>query len=464
MHMKKILAFLLFLLCVPAYSAQVVNVEYIHNAIAQKWDITIPYNPELANPRVAANMKYLLTVVDVANEMLNGGKWTDYGNGEYATMIAADTVATDGAVDNLVKSIDWHFFIKTTDDTTGFSLKISTKGTFYVNWGDGTIETINKQDVENITYSHTYAESGAYDISIAGRATAYSNVSKTAAISFAGNKKLAQISGSLGAIFPTISSKSQPRFYQTFSNCTMLEGGIPENLFNGVSGKPASTMFVGLFANCGKLTGSIPENLFAGLSGAPSYQLFNNTFLNCSGLTGPIPGKLFAGISGSPTEYLFDSTFSGCSGLSGEIPADLFRGVTGTPLYAVFYRTFSGCGGLTGAIPENLFSGIYGAPSGGMFYYTFFGCKGLTSIPENLFGDISGTAKTAMFAGMFSGCTGLQGESAKINGRYLYNIWPDAISTQVDDMYYNATGLDDYNCIPSSWGGGGKNCLATDPT
>ena len=449
--MKKLILFLFVLLCGTAQSAQVVNVEYIHNAIAEKWGISVPYNPALKNPLVVANMKYLLTTIDVVNEIVNGKKTTDYGNSDFATLQAADTIATIQAIDTLVDGdVEYKFFITTTD-ITDFSFRISAQGTFFVDWGDTNVQVIQKPNTDNTTYSHTYDISGVYTIRIGGKATGYSNVSKTAAISFAGNKKLALISGSLGTIFPTISSKSQPRFYQTFSNCTMLGGKIPAKLFDGISGKPASTMFVGLFANCGKLTGSIPENLFAGLNGAPSYQLFNNTFLNCSGLTGQIPDKLFAGISGSPTEYLFDSTFSGCSGLSGEIPADLFRGISGTPLYGVFYRTFSGCSGLTGAIPENLFSGIYGAPSGGMFYYTFFGCKGLTSIPENLFGDISGTAKTAMFAGMFSGCAGLQGESAKINGKYLYNIWPDATSTQVDDMYYNATGLDDYADIPSVW-------------
>ncbi len=450
--MKRILIFLsVALFSLGAYAAQVVNVEYIHNAIKQKWDITVPYNPGLGNPRVVANMKYLLTTIDVANEMLNGDKTTNYGNGEYATQVAADTIATDTAVNKLIKPIDWHFFITTTNDTASFSLKISAAGTFYINWGDGIIETVKKTDTTNTTYSHQYSNATAYTIKMGGRATAYSNVAKTAAVSFSGNKKVEKITGSLGAIFPTISSKSQPRFYQTFNNCTMLAGNIPNDLFTGISGKPVSTMFVGTFANCNKLTGSIPENLFADLSGAPSYQLFNNTFLNCSGLTGEIPAGLFAGLSGAPTEYLFDSTFSGCTGLTGEIPAELFQGIGGTPLYGVFYRTFSNCSGLTGPIPENLFSGIYGTPAGSMFYYTFYNCSGLTSIPDNLFGNISGTAKTGMFGGTFSGCTGLRGESATINGQHLYDIWPAATETQIGDMYYNATELSDYANIPTAW-------------
>ena len=94
------------LLLAPVYAAQIVNVEYIHNAIAQKWDITVPYNKSLTNPRVAANMKYLLTTIDVANEMLNGESTTEYGNGEYATLVAADTIATDTAVDTLIQVVE----------------------------------------------------------------------------------------------------------------------------------------------------------------------------------------------------------------------------------------------------------------------------------------------------------------------------------------------------------------------
>ena len=40
----------------------IVNVEYIHDAIKQRWDITVPYNTELVDPGVAANRKYLLTM------------------------------------------------------------------------------------------------------------------------------------------------------------------------------------------------------------------------------------------------------------------------------------------------------------------------------------------------------------------------------------------------------------------
>ena len=94
---RKILSavFALFMFVPFAHSAEMVNVEYVHKVLLNRWGIDLPYNPALKNPQVAANMKYLLTVVDIANAYLNGKKTTDYGNGEYATLAAADTIATN---------------------------------------------------------------------------------------------------------------------------------------------------------------------------------------------------------------------------------------------------------------------------------------------------------------------------------------------------------------------------------
>lgn len=148
--MKKLILFLFMLIVTPVQSAQIVNVEYIHNAIKQKWDITVPYNAELSNSRVAANMKYLLTAVDVANELLNGEKTSDYGIGEYATTIAADTIATDTAVKTLIqKNADTGYKFTATIDLslygdnqedwgvaiTEFGFDLGAAGTFYVDWG-----------------------------------------------------------------------------------------------------------------------------------------------------------------------------------------------------------------------------------------------------------------------------------------------------------------------------------------
>ncbi|MBR3782158.1 MAG: hypothetical protein IKL14_02100, partial [Alphaproteobacteria bacterium] len=507
-----------------AHAAQVVNVDYVHKLIAQKWDISVPIKTN--NIMAVANMKYLLTAVDVANEILNGEKTTDYGNGEFATLQVADTVATNQAVETLVwKEIEYKFFLTTTS-TNSFSFSISAAGKFYVDWGDGKRQTITKPDATNTTYSHTYSTSKSYTIKLTGQATAYNTSTSTATISFYVNSsqtKIASIDGSLGAIFGTLSSdtNNQPRFYQTFYNAINMTGSIPSDLFAGISGAPASYMFYSTFQGCSGLTGAIPDGLFGNLTGAPASSMFAYTFFGCSGLTGAIPDGLFAGISGAPASFMFQGTFSGCSGLTSipaglfagisgapasrmfsgtfgrcsgltSIPSDLFAGISGAPADYMFQSTFYGCSGLTGAIPDGLFAGISGAPASfmfnstfygcsdltgaipdglfgnltgapasNMFYQTFYGCTGLTSIPGNLFGNISGTAQYRMFSETFYNCTSLTGPSARINGQYLYEIWPDATGYPVDDMYYNATGLDDYRCIPTTWGGAGENCSAT---
>ena len=427
--MKKILVSLIgCFVAICAHAAQIVNVDYVHKLIAQKWDISVPIKAD--NPMQVANMKYLLTAIDVANEILNGEPTTDYGNGEFATLQVADTVATNTAVETLVKKEEKHeFTLTTTPNTSSFSFKISAAGEFVVDWGDGTVETITKPDTTNTTYSHNYTTAGAYTIGLSGQATAYNTDPYTAAISFVdtvdwefdSTRQIASINGSLGAIFGTLpdATEKQPRFCQTFYNASNMEG-------------------------------SIPENLFAGIYGAPASNMFYYTFDSCKGLTGAIPDGLFAGIYGAPAEWMFSGTFSYCSGLTS-IPSDLFAGISGAPAEAMFSYTFYWCSGLTGAIPAGLFGNLTGAPAYGMFRNTFDGCSGLTSIPENLFGNISGPAQNYMFYYTFYNCTSLTGPSARINGKYLYEIWPDATSDQVDGMYSSATGLSDYATMPTVW-------------
>ena len=253
----------------------------------------------------------------------------------------AITEIPSGSMGDIVLYAKWEEFenkfqITTTELADGdtFSFSISAAGTFYVDWGDGSdIETITRPSATSSSqsYSHTYEIGGVKAIKLDGLATGYySYDAYVSAISFYNNTKLAGISGSLGAIFPTIGGAAatagyagnsgnlwaiQPRFYLTFSGCSGLTGSIPENLFAGIQGQPASAMFDYTFYGCSGLTGSIPENLFAGISGAPAGTMFYGTFRGCSGLSGSIPENLFAGISGAPAEYMFDSTFSGCSNL-----------------------------------------------------------------------------------------------------------------------------------------------------
>ena len=387
---------------------------------------------------------------------------------------------------------EYPFELTTTSSTTSYSFKISAAGTFYVNWGDGsTYEKITKNDTTTQTISHTYATAAAYHIKIGGKATAYSTDEWTAVISFeepydsASNYyKLAGISGSLGAIFPTLADGSQPRFNRmfmycenlageipeklfsgisgaptksmfdsTFFGCSSLTGSIPAGLFSGISGKPATSMFAYTFNSCSGLTGSIPEKLFSGISGAPASSMFEGTFYRCSGLTGSIPEKLFAGISGAPASRMFRTTFYRCSGLTGSIPEKLFAGISGAPAQSMYDGTFDSCSGLTGEVPSGLFGELSGAPASSMFEGTFYRCSGLTGeIPLGLFGNLSGTPANQMFQQTFYNCTGLTGKSARNpDGTYLYDVFPSATSTQVSGMYSGVTGLSDYASIPSAW-------------
>ena len=178
------------------------------------------------------------------------------------------------------------------------------------------------------------------------------------------------------------------------------------------------------------------------LTGDGAPFMFNQTFYNCTDLT-TIGGPLFSGTL-TPAEYMFDHTFSDTD--ITEIPADLFAGIQGAPATYMFNSTFSDTA-IT-EIPADLFAGIQGAPASTMFYHTFYGCDQLQSIPENLFAGISGPAASYMFYYTFNSCTSLTGPSARINGQYLYEIWPDVSRMYT---YTNSTGLSDYDQIPSNW-------------
>ena len=356
------------------------------------------------------------------------------------------------------------------------------EGLFYVDWGDGTLQTINFKG----TISHTYATAGVHTIRFGGLATDYYYINKTyrfgsvsfgirardaydtaGANDYSGTPEfVAGISGSLGAIYPSLSDTEQPRFIGTFSECTNLSGSIPANLFSGVTGSQqapvgnnyhynsvmfdqtfygcsgltgsippnlfgdlydAATdalMFRETFRGCSKLTGSIPPNLFGGVTGIPRMGLFAGTFWDCSGLTGSIPATLFENISGDAGADIgefrldgvtytngavqaFGATFTDCSGLTGSIPADLFKNITGSAPY-LFANTFSGCANLTGSIPVDLFKNITGSAQS-LFSSTFSGCSNLTgSIPADLFRGVSGAAPY-MFNSTFASCERLSG-------------------------------------------------------
>ena len=272
-----------------------------------------------------------------------------------------------------------------------FSFSMSAAGVFYVDWGDGSeIEIIDRTNNTSVGYySHTYKNTTArsYDIKFDGLATGYNSswfnsvssaLSASSAISFyiegevpsaneQGNvtgsqAKVAGISGSLGALFPTIGGKNatkdsktgywiggddnrllaiQPRFAYTFNDCTNLTGSIPVGLFSGIEGQPAQYMFTETFFDCYNLTGSIPAGLFSGIEGWPAEKMFYGTFESCTGLGRDtvkgsskyyIPATLFAGIDS--TYHQGDGLASMlyvvyASGLRTSCPGDTNQAITG---------------------------------------------------------------------------------------------------------------------------------------
>ena len=252
---------------------------------------------------------------------------------------------------------DAEFTITTTNipANESFWFYISAAGTYKVNWGDGNIEKIEKTNTTNEQISHIYATSGTYEIKFTGDAIRYNSDSynNVAAIRFSyddtdviGNPYLKTISGSLGKIFPTLSSstngKLQPSFRRLFTNCENLTGAIPADLFTGVYGTPLGRMFMAAFMNT-KITEQLPSDLFSGMDGQISENLFRETFSGCTELTGTIPADLFGNLRGDLQARTFYHTFYGCEKLTGYVPKTLFakfsRSNESNQMTDVFYNT-----------------------------------------------------------------------------------------------------------------------------
>jgi len=269
---------------------------------------------------------------------------------------------------------------------TEFRFYMSASGTFYVDWGDGTVDTITRTDTTETLYSHTFATSGVKTIRFGGLATGYTSLSE-AAIRFgndeATSSKVATIHGSIGQIMCTLgnSARRQPKFKQTFSYTQITN--IPENLFSGVYGF-GYKLFDGTFM-FSHIT-SIPENLFINISGAGG-DTFIRTFLGCSLLTS-IPSGLFKNIS-QGSGYNFYSTFQGCASLK-YIPENLFAHVKAGPY--LFMATFKNCTNLSGYIPPSLFTPLNNSSQYpiNMMNDTFAGTNLATSCPPGTVQYITG--------------------------------------------------------------------------
>ena len=158
-----------------AMAAEIVNVEYIVKFVKNKWDVDVPYKEEEIH--WAANVEYLLKVVDYVNGKLNNGEKTNYGESEYATKEVVDTIAANQAIRTLIKKKgpEYKFFFTPAESNGNkVSFSIGVKGTFYIDWDDGTTNTIEKTELGLQKISHEYSDAASnHTIKLGGTATEY---------------------------------------------------------------------------------------------------------------------------------------------------------------------------------------------------------------------------------------------------------------------------------------------------
>lgn len=272
-----------------------------------------------------------------------------------------------------------------------------------------------------------------------------------------------------GTLFQNLNGESQDStFAETFAGMS-IGGKIPATLFQGVTGRPGVSAFWGTFQGT-NFTAPIPEDLFASMSGAPRSNSFRAMFHQSRGTCSNMPAGLFRTIQGEPAPYMFASTFIDCG--VNRIPEGLFSGIKGPPAEGMFDSTFHWNN--IGAIPAGLFAGISGAPAANMFRNTFDSTWGISKIGAPLFGDLRGPAASGMFSGTFNGSSAIKGPSAQMQivnadgsteNRFIYEFWE--MTSNQNTYSSNASGMDDYACIPKTWGGGGTKewpaCLANWP-
>lgn len=102
---------------------------------------------------------------------------------------------------------------------------------------------------------------------------------------------------------------------------------------------------------------------------------------------------------------------------------------------------------------EGSFAGMFPVIDGvqPIFNTAFYNCSGLKYISDTVFANLYGveTLRDGTFAQTFLG-TALE-ESVKLFGQPLYDIWPNATSGQVGDMYKSVSAMSDAASVPEVW-------------
>lgn len=303
--------------------------------------------------------------------------------------------------------------LSSSNTKSGIPFSIPTDFWYLVDWGDGTVDYIDKSDSSKMM--HTYASTGTYTIQVYcprwkktqlliwsnlhSIEQSYINRSNTSYVYYY-TKTLSKIltpipkvaNGSFQQMFYATKVSSIPEnlfwnnthitsFYSCFENCTSLSS-IPSRLFKGFT---KATDFRSVFEGCTSIT-SIPSGLFDDAKNATN---FAHAFNSCTSLT-TIPSGLF---DNSPKVTSFSGTFFNCR--LSSIPAGLFKNNTEV---TSFQGTFGYC--RFSSIPEGLFDNCtkvqyFGSTIGYSWYYIgstnyyfngcFGNCTNLSSIPEHLF-------------------------------------------------------------------------------
>lgn len=332
------------------------------------------------------------------------------------------------------------------------------RGTFEIDWGDGTVESITNSGTSGIR--HDYASLGEYTITIEGDLQYLGHGPWTRNGLKAVTELLTPLPASLKTIYYAFSECSgltsiPGDLFTRCANLKTLTGcfskspitTIPAGLFTGC---PNVVSFESCFANCKSLK-AIPTGLF---DSCGKVTAFNSCFLGCTKLT-EIPAGLF---DSCPEVQTFTSCFNNCTLLT-ELPEGLFQGKAKAEQ---FTSCFGGCSSLE-TIPGDLFAGCVNATQ---FDSCFQLCQSIESVESGLF---AGCTKAAQFRACFSNCTslsevpeGLFDNNAAItqlnecflrclqlsHAPALWNSFPDASHTK---CFSSCTNADNYADIPSDW-------------
>ncbi|MDR0308911.1 MAG: leucine-rich repeat domain-containing protein [Coriobacteriales bacterium] len=263
---------------------------------------------------------------------------------------------------------------------------------YIVDWGDGTVPTVNAD-------THDYVTTDNYTITVSGR--------------------------TLGGI----------AFNANDINGAYNSGELRLTAINTPLLQQASLSFNNYFRHCMNLA-EIPSDLFIN---NPNAQSFRHAFDLCSALT-MIPDDLFA----SNTKVtVFEGTFAGCMGIE-EIPSGLFDNNTEV---TNFWAVFQSCTSIE-EIPIGLFTNNTKATD---FRSVFNGCTSLTAIPSDLF---SNNKAATDFNYAFGDCTGIKTALPDWwdTGKYPQGTYPQFYLTGTAvRMFIGCTEASNWADVPAEW-------------